>query len=118
MGLQVWQLGARGRFECNCRKREGEGRSAYQLLNDHVTEGSREQYRSWYNPHVIVEPHRIYLSKPPPIIIYTNPCMTKQVSSDTKINLQQVPTKPIDGQKPGTSGLRKTVKTFKEPHYV
>ena len=29
-----------------------------------------------------------------------------------------IQTKPIDGQKPGTSGLRKKTRTFMEPHYL
>lgn len=42
----------------------------------------------------------------------------KQVVIDTPINVKVFPTKHIDGQKPGTSGLRKTVKVFKSEHYV
>lgn len=32
--------------------------------------------------------------------------------------VQQMATTPIDGQKPGTSGLRKKTKTFMEGHYL
>ncbi|MDQ0394586.1 alpha-D-glucose phosphate-specific phosphoglucomutase [Labrys monachus] len=32
--------------------------------------------------------------------------------------IRTVPTQPIDGQKPGTSGLRKKVPVFQQPHYV
>ncbi|WP_296639493.1 alpha-D-glucose phosphate-specific phosphoglucomutase [Roseinatronobacter sp.] len=32
--------------------------------------------------------------------------------------IQTIPTTPIDGQKPGTSGLRKKTATFRQPHYL
>ncbi|MGA9254945.1 MAG: alpha-D-glucose phosphate-specific phosphoglucomutase, partial [Roseobacter sp.] len=34
------------------------------------------------------------------------------------MTFQTVKTKPIEGQKPGTSGLRKKTRVFMEPHYL
>ena len=34
------------------------------------------------------------------------------------MNIQTVKTQPIEGQKPGTSGLRKKTKVFMQPHYL
>ncbi|EUC57313.1 PGM2-phosphoglucomutase, putative [Rhizoctonia solani AG-3 Rhs1AP] len=36
----------------------------------------------------------------------------------TRYNIQEVQTKPYEGQKPGTSGLRKRVKIFEQEHYT
>jgi phosphoglucomutase len=37
---------------------------------------------------------------------------------ERKVNVSVVATEPIEGQKPGTSGLRKRVSEFQRPHYV
>ena len=34
------------------------------------------------------------------------------------MNVRRVPTTPIEGQKPGTSGLRKKTAVFMEPGYL
>ena len=37
---------------------------------------------------------------------------------ETEVPIIRVGTKPFDGQKPGTSGLRKLVKIFSQEHYL
>lgn len=37
---------------------------------------------------------------------------------DEQVKIAHLPTEPIEGQKLGTSGLRKKVVVFQKPHYV
>jgi phosphoglucomutase len=39
-------------------------------------------------------------------------------SLDMQVPVKEVPTKPIDGQKTGTSGLRKKTQEFMSEHYL
>ena len=34
------------------------------------------------------------------------------------MDIRTVPTRPFPGQRPGTSGLRKKVEVFRQPHYL
>lgn len=39
-------------------------------------------------------------------------------AGDPPMTIKTVPTQPFEGQKPGTSGLRKKVEVFQQPHYT
>eukprot|EP00406_Dinophysis_acuminata_P007350 CAMPEP_0179237334 /NCGR_PEP_ID=MMETSP0797-20121207/14386_1 /TAXON_ID=47934 /ORGANISM="Dinophysis acuminata, Strain DAEP01" /LENGTH=43 /DNA_ID= /DNA_START= /DNA_END= /DNA_ORIENTATION= len=41
-----------------------------------------------------------------------------EIKLDVDLTAETVTTAPIDGQKPGTSGLRKKTKTFMEGNYL
>lgn len=43
-------------------------------------------------------------------------CLAEATRNMVAVTLQE--TSPFDGQKPGTSGLRKAVTVFKQPHYT
>jgi phosphoglucomutase len=44
--------------------------------------------------------------------------MSNTIAINTQINITRIETKPFEGQKPGTSGLRKQTKIFSQDHYV
>ncbi|KAJ4960722.1 hypothetical protein NE237_020632 [Protea cynaroides] len=46
------------------------------------------------------------------------PARTTNYKAMVMFKISSVETTPIDGQKPGTSGLRKKVKVFLQPHYL
>lgn len=47
-----------------------------------------------------------------------NTANTANTMTQSYSTIQTHPTTPYSGQKPGTSGLRKTVPTFQQPHYL
>ncbi|CAL5430679.1 unnamed protein product [Camellia sinensis] len=47
-----------------------------------------------------------------------SPSPSATVTDSQGIKIKSVPTKPIEGQKTGTSGLRKKVKVFMEENYL
>ena len=57
-------------------------------------------------------------ANPPTIHVCVVKCVASIVSQISLVDIEKVPTTPIEGQKTGTSGLRKKVAVFKQPHYL
>jgi len=68
------------------------------------------------NNHLALSPARQQVTVERVSVIFhlTGTC----TDEDSMTAISTVPTQPIDGQKPGTSGLRKKTKVFMQPHYL
>lgn len=53
-----------------------------------------------------------------PGLAEAHPIMQQTERQDPPMDRRTVPTRPIEGQKPGTSGLRKKTTVFERPHYL
>ncbi|KVI05437.1 Alpha-D-phosphohexomutase, alpha/beta/alpha domain I [Cynara cardunculus var. scolymus] len=58
--------------------------------------------------------HTLFANLNPSAILFSLPKIEDMVT----FKITRVESAPIDGQKPGTSGLRKKVKVFTQPHYL
>ncbi|PSR93385.1 Phosphoglucomutase [Actinidia chinensis var. chinensis] len=63
-------------------------------------------------------PHKPTRAISPLTVKASSPSSSPTVADPLGIEIKSVPTKPIEGQKTGTSGLRKKVKVFMEENYL
>ncbi|GFZ15282.1 phosphoglucomutase [Actinidia rufa] len=63
-------------------------------------------------------PHKPTRATSPLTVKASSPSSSPTVADPLGIEIKSVPTKPIEGQKTGTSGLRKKVKVFMEENYL
>ncbi|XP_057475505.1 phosphoglucomutase, chloroplastic-like [Actinidia eriantha] len=63
-------------------------------------------------------PHKPTRATSPLTVKASSPSSSSTVADPLGIEIKSVPTKPIEGQKTGTSGLRKKVKVFMEENYL
>ncbi|CAH1434490.1 unnamed protein product [Lactuca virosa] len=65
-------------------------------------------------------PHQVfpYISRHNHHSLFANLTLSENTQVMATFKVKRVESSPIEGQKPGTSGLRKKVKVFTQPHYL